>query len=663
MIRLFRRACSDPSRLTCRALMLLAVTLVCAASAEKPAHADDNADQNIYVDYIAGSWDDWSFNANRVWNATEHVHSYNYSGKMSFTQAYGAIRFHFRGFDTRAFDTTGFTDLQLAVHWGDTAPQQGMLVYALRNENFNKISAKLPLIKYMTADLDAPEDGWYTVQIPLTDLGVGNVTDLTDILLSGPTPNVPFWIDDIKLVRPSTPRRISLTVNAGMPLRTLDGRHLGINTATWDSLLADPLTTTRVQASGARFFRFPGGGTADQYHWQNNTIGSATAGMDTAQFLKLVQAAGGQAIITANYGTGTPQEAAAWVRFCNVDNKYNVKYWEIGNETYQSGETGSHDPLVYAQRFGDYYAAMKAADPTIKIGMAGTYSSKDSAPSGSAPGPGQGDTGTEYNGWGRKVLKALKVTPDFYVVHYFPEVRWSNTPHEDDADLLQYPRDWATIVPIVRGMLNQALGAAAAGVEILATENNSPGEKPGKQSVSIVNALYLADSLGQALSTEIAGFLWWDLHNSYDTNNNNSDVLYGFRKYGDFGLMSSSDNPSSPANTPYPGYYALQLWSELAGPGSRLVASSSNDVLLPVYATMRSDGKLALMVINKSAEKQLLATVNVMGFPATKMHVEQYDDFQDSVGTGVFSYDLGLTAPQFVYFFPSYSITVLVLAP
>lgn len=78
---------------------------------------------------------------------------------------------------------------------------------------------------------------------------------------------------------------------------------------------------------------------------------------------------------------------------------------------------------------------------------------------------------------------------------------------------------------------------------------------------------------------------------------------------------------------------------------------------------MRSDGKLALLVINKSFEKQQLATLSVAGFKASQMHVEQYDDFQDLVGAGVFSYDLGLTGSPFVYFFPSYSITVLILQP
>jgi hypothetical protein len=626
-----------------------------------PARADDNADQNIYLDYIAGSWDDWSFNANRAWKASDHVHSLNYAGKISFTQAYGALRLHFRGFDTRAFDTTGFTALEFAVNWGG-APQDKMLVYALRNEDFNK-TTKLTLSKYLTPDPDAPEDGWLLARVPLTDLGVANVKDLTDILLSGPTPKTPFWIDDIKLVKPPGPKRIVLNINAEMPVRNLDGRHLGVNTAAWDSMLSTQDTLARVQTSGARFFRFPGGSWADTYHWSKSSRGSASIGGDTTEFMKLVKAAGGQAIITVNYSTGTPDEAAAWVQFCNIQHDYNVKYWEIGNENYQSSEAGSHDPLMYAQRFGQFYMAMKAVDPTIKIGMPGTYSSRKSPPSGQAPGPGQGDTGTEFNAWGPTALKALKVVPDFYSIHYYPEVNWSGTPHEDDADLLQYPRDWATIVPIVRGMLNSILGAAGTGVEILVTENNSVGGPPGKQSVSLVNGLYMADSLGQALSTEVAGFMWWDLHNSYEPKNNNSDFLYGFRDFGDYGILASSNHPTTVPNTPYPIYYALQLWSKVAGPGARLVASSSNHELLPVYAALQPDGSLAMLIINKDSQEQLAASVNVPGFQATQLRVDQFGAFQDYVGAGVTTYDLAASGPQFVFVFPSYSITVLTLQP
>jgi alpha-N-arabinofuranosidase len=637
-----------PSR--CLPLLLtLALAMAFWGSLAHPAAAEDNADQNLYLDYVAGSWDDWSFNADRKWDSTEHVRSYDRAGRLSFTQAWGAMRMHFRGFDTRAFDTTGFSDLQFYIHWGDSAPQD-MLIYALRKEDFNK-TTKLQLAKYAVEDTEAFESGWFRVQVPLAHLGVANVTDLTDILLSGPKPKLPFWIDDVRLIKPRGASRILLTVDAGTPLRQLDGRHLGINTAAWDYQLGAPGTLDRVRASGAKFFRFPGGSTSNAYHWEQNRIGSSKTGSDTTQFMKMVQAAGGQAIITVNYSTGTPAEAAAWVRFANVQNKYNIRYWEIGNENYGNWEPGSHDPLVYARRFGEFVAAMKAVDPTIKIGMVGTYSRNTQA---DEPG---------YGGWSPKVLKALTVRPDFYVVHYYPQTRWSGTPHEDDANLLQYPKDWQTITQIVRGMLNEYLGDAAAGVEILATENNSVSGNPGKQSVSFVNALYLADSLGQVLNTEVAAYMWWDLHNAQEPNNNNSPVLYGHREYGDFGMLAAADHPSMAPNTPYPMYYALQLLGGLAGDGSRLVASATNQELLPVYSALQPDGSLAVLVLNKHSQRPAGATVNIAGLDPRQVQVQQYGAFQDAVGAGITRYDFRVSGPRFVFNFPSYSMTLLTLRP
>src|SRR3712207_3148780 len=111
------------------------------------ARAEDNADQNLYLDYVAGSWDDWSWDTTRKWDPTEHVRSFDRAGKLTFTKAWGAVRLHFRGgADAWMFNTTGFSDLQFSVHWGDAAPMQ-MLIYALRKEDFNR-TTKLDLLKY-----------------------------------------------------------------------------------------------------------------------------------------------------------------------------------------------------------------------------------------------------------------------------------------------------------------------------------------------------------------------------------------------------------------------------------------------------------------------------------------------------------------------------------
>ena len=70
----------------------------------------------------------------------------------------------------------------------------------------------------------------------------------------------------------------------------------------------------------------------------------------------------------------TRQEAldtsAAWVNYANNVKGYNIKYWEIGNETYNPGYMGG-DPgrTVQGQDFILFYNNMKAQDPTIWCGL------------------------------------------------------------------------------------------------------------------------------------------------------------------------------------------------------------------------------------------------------------------------------------------------------
>ena len=82
-------------------------------------------------------------------------------------------------------------------------------------------------------------------------------------------------------------------------------------------------------------------------------------------------------MIIANYGTGTAEEAAGWVRYANVEKDYDVTYWTIGNENYGNGHYGADweaddhadkSPKEYAATVIAYAEAMKAVDPTIKVG-------------------------------------------------------------------------------------------------------------------------------------------------------------------------------------------------------------------------------------------------------------------------------------------------------
>ena len=73
-------------------------------------------------------------------------------------------------------------------------------------------------------------------------------------------------------------------------------------------------------------------------------------------------------VICVNYGTGTPQEAVAWVYWANIKKKYNITFWQIGNE--MDGEWEEGGPVnarMYAEKYLRFAAAMKAVDSTIKI--------------------------------------------------------------------------------------------------------------------------------------------------------------------------------------------------------------------------------------------------------------------------------------------------------
>ena len=58
--------------------------------------------------------------------------------------------------------------------------------------------------------------------------------------------------------------------------------------------------------------------------------------------------------------------AVSWVRYANIVKKYGVKYWEIGNENWQS--LTADDCADLAVRFS---RVMKIVDPAIKIGVSG----------------------------------------------------------------------------------------------------------------------------------------------------------------------------------------------------------------------------------------------------------------------------------------------------
>ena len=466
----------------------------------------------------------------------------------------------------------------------------------------------------------------------------------------------------------------TIAVNATSKIRTVDDRLFGLNTNIWDSYLNTPDTIALLKTAEVRFIRFPGGSLSDEYHWKTNTSLSNTWtwASNTDAFLNVIAQTGAKAIMTANYGTGTPAEAAEWVTYCNVTKAAGIKYWEIGNENYGNWETDGqarkNDPFIYATRAKDYVAQMRAADATIKIGVVVSSPNEDYA-TYTDHTVTNSRTGAAQNGWNAVMLtnlKALSVTPDFVALH-----RYDGTPgQESDAALLQRAQTWAAEIASLRQQLTDYLGAAGAGVEILVTENNSVFSHTGKQTTSLVNALYLADSFCNVMKTEVKALTWWGLRNSQEHSNNNSAALYGWRQYGDYGIVSTpSAGGSTTAYDTYPTYYAFKLLARFARAGDSIVTTTSDSALLSAFGCLKTDGTLRLLVINKSPTQTQSSTINLSGFtPAATATTYTYGIPEDEAArTGTGSKDIETAsitnaAPSFTTSFEPYSITVLSFA-
>ena len=314
---------------------------------------------------------------------------------------------------------------------------------------------------------------------------------------------------------------------------------------------------------------------------------------------------------------------------------------------------------------------MKAVDPTIKIGAV-AVTGEDSDSNGYTNHPATNPrTGAAHNGWTPVMLatfNSLGVAPDYLIYHRYEQ----NPGQESDAVLLQAARTWPNDAADLRQQLTDYLGAAGGGVQLCITENNSVNTNPGKQTTSLVNGLYLADSIGNVLQTEFNSLIWWDLRNGEDNSENNSSSLYGWRIYGDYGILStpswSSTWGTSTYYDPYPTYYVMKLLSHFARGGDTTVQASSNSTMLSAFATKHADGSLSVLVINKTPGYTLTPSFSLTGYaPQSAMTVFSYGIPQDSAEeTGSGSPDIAvssqsLSGPSFSYSFAPYSATVLTM--
>ena len=706
---------------TNRRIPLLAASLAAAlwaGSLPSPAQAP----LAVYTDSLVNGFGDWGWAPRDYANPSPvHSGSYSVSVTISDTTYQGLQMVH------SAFDSTPYSSVTFWLNGGASGGQQlqiSGLAQVGGSQNTWQTSFSLGAL---------PVNTWQKFTVPLSALGLANKSNTTGIVIQDRIGAVQptFYVDDVQFDANAAPTLIPISLNATQSVRTVDARHFGVNLAMWDNYYDYPsnnVTAALLQEMGCLCVRVPGGSASDEYHWASNTKLAETWQWQ-ASFPEMIRVAtnvDAQVFVTVNHGSGSPQEAAAWVAYANgnaslfgttndltigvdaggrdwktvgywarlrsltaasnPDNQYDflaigrtaplgVKNWEIGNECYGTWEQDTnavaHSAYTYAVRATNYLARMKAVDPTIKVGVVGVPG-ENAYDNGYRDHPAVNPrTGQTNYGWTPVLLATLKsfgVTPDFLVHHHYPQ--WTdpnNVPASPDNDttLLQSTGNWATDSATLRQHITDYFGVGGTNIELVVTENNSDAGQQGRQSTSLVNGLYYADSLGQLLKTEFNSYVWWDLRNSTDTAGFFGPSVYGWRTYGDLGMINE-------LNTRHPTFYAAKLMQWFARPGDRILSATSGYSLLTAHAARRASGAVSLFVVNKSGATNLNGQIALSGFtPSAAATIRSFgianDDAARTNGPAaakdISTNTLATAGTNFTYSFPPYSMTLLTLSP
>jgi alpha-N-arabinofuranosidase len=380
-------------------------------------------------------------------------------------------------------------------------------------------------------------------------------------------------------------------------------------------------------------WRFPGGILADYYHWkdgvgpraqrekrENPMDGSVQENsFGTDEFIEFCRAQGSEALITANFGTGSLDEVLAWQQYFQ-DKKFPIRYWEIGNEIYlaepkRPAPIPGNDqriyktPAEYAAGFVQWARALRAKDKGALIGaIAGTD-----------------NTGSKNRKWLDVVLSEAASDADFIALHnafaplIFDKYDYADAGQRGDAyrAMLAQPSFMAEDTRKVEKALEHARPNAPARIAITEHFPLFGGGAGGQEQLLAV--LDQSRSLAAALYT--------------------GSLFHGFMREGvwmaNYNLATSkwfgallTDSDKGWVKTPtyhlydlYINHFGTKLVHvEVKGPrySSRKVGSvpARNEVeYLDAVASVDKANSVYLAVINRSLEKAVESTLEVAGLP------------------------------------------------
>jgi len=234
------------------------------------------------------------------------------------------------------------------------------------------------------------------------------------------------------------------------------------------------------------------------WSWATNPDGTFKKAMDFDEFMDICQDLEIEPLVVVSIhaskfnGGPTPEElvtsAVEWVKYAKSKN-YNVAYWQIGNEVDHSA--GFNNLGLYVERYQEMVTAMKAEDPTIKVGP-GILSSV---------------------GYFNAIINSTPELIDFVSAHQYM-FSFINTSANYDL----WKEDDSNFTPNVFGMQNAVAQSSKPTMDIVVTET---GVTTGVNDIGFVNNTYKALWWFDVLMTEIgrknvAYSYFWGTHSPWN---------------------------------------------------------------------------------------------------------------------------------------------------
>jgi hypothetical protein len=427
----------------------------------------------------------------------------------------------------------------------------------------------------------------------------------------------------------TAPNTVSVNTTSLGPVVT--DQILGMNMAVgYDP--TNPAIVPAFQTAGIKALRWPGGSLSDVYHWAAHTVCAKTPLTPIVQnansafptmVADLATPAGLDVALTADYGTdatctgpGDPTEGAAWVAAA-LAGGLTVSHVTVGNEEYGSWEEDlhvvPHDPATYAGAVAGstgYYNLIKAANSNTLVGV--------SVNPGNKPA------------WDPIVLAGAPY--DFVEYHFYAEAHG----YENDTFLVQQAAQQLTAE--INTIHSELATAGHPNTPIYVGEISSVDFNPGKQAMSITQALFAGQALGEMMNDGVSRASWWIGFGRCEdadsgTGADFSSSLFGWQNFGGYMVFSDElpdgddcENETLPTGILLPTARAFQLFSSVAVSGEHVltatVAGDTTDVR--AYAATHSGGT-ALVLFNLNETTSEAVTVEVPGqTAASNVSVETY---------------------------------------